>query len=188
MPVTVLGASAGPPRSVNCRASLRPPPAVRALLSVRFFVGDLFGWDQATPSSVSESFAQRLTDKDRARSLAPAGTPDGLFRIVYRFENEQLDEIINRAAHVPLICDLAPTPIVYKRNFLMRGDEFNKEDGAIDFDVVTELVFPDRAAYLAWAAQLSKPGSGERVVADELKFLDRSRTRAYVVEECVTSG
>jgi len=90
--------------------------------------------------------------------------------------------------HVPLICDLAPTPIVYKRNFLMRGDEFNKEDGAIDFDVVTELVFPDRAAYLAWAAQLSKPGSGEQVVADELKFLDRSRTRAYVVEECVTSG
>jgi len=52
--------------------------------------------------------------------------------------------------HVPLICDLAPAPIVYKRNFLMRGDEFNKEDGAIDFDVVTELVFPDRAAYLAW--------------------------------------
>ena len=90
--------------------------------------------------------------------------------------------------HVPLICDLAPTPIVYKRNFLMRGDEFNKEDDAIDFDVVTELVFPDRAAYLAWAAQLSKAGSGEQVVADELKFLDRSRTRAYVVEECVTSG
>jgi hypothetical protein len=45
--------------------------------------------------------------------------------------------------HVPLICDLAPVPIVYKRNFLVRGDEFNKEDGAIDFDVVTELVFPD---------------------------------------------
>ena len=90
--------------------------------------------------------------------------------------------------HVPLICDLVPTPILYKRNFLMRGDEFNKEDGAIDFDVVTELVFPDRAAYLAWAAELSKPGYGDQVVADELKFLDRSRTRAYVVEECVTSG
>jgi hypothetical protein len=93
--------------------------------------------------------------------------------------------------HVPLICGLAPTPIapiVYKRNFLRRGDQFNKEDGAIDFDVVTELVFPDRAAYLAWTAHLSRPGSGEQVVADELKFLDRSRTRAYVVEECVTSG
>jgi EthD domain-containing protein len=83
---------------------------------------------------------------------------------------------------------LALTPIVYKRNYLVRGDELNKEDNAIDFDVVTELVFPDRAAYLAWRAQLSKPGSGERVVADEEKFLDRSRTRACVIEECVTSG
>ena len=90
--------------------------------------------------------------------------------------------------HVPLIRSLAPTPIVYKRNYLLRGDELNREDSAIDFDVVTELVFPDRAAYLAWRAQLSKPGSGERVVADEEKFLDRSRTRACVIEECVTSG
>ena len=90
--------------------------------------------------------------------------------------------------HVSLICGLAPAPIVYKRNYLMRGDEFNKEDGAIDFDVVTELVFPDRAAFLAWGAKLSEPGSGEQVVTDESKFLDRSRTRAYVVEEHVTSG
>jgi hypothetical protein len=90
--------------------------------------------------------------------------------------------------HVPLICSLAPAPIVYKRRYLMRGDELNKEDGAIDFDVVTELGFPDRAAFLAWMAQLSGPGAGEQVGADELKFLDRSRTRAYVVAECVTSG
>ena len=52
--------------------------------------------------------------------------------------------------HVPLIRSLAPTPIGYKRNYLVRGDEFNIEDDSIDFDVVTELVFPDRAAYLAW--------------------------------------
>ncbi|WP_437513142.1 hypothetical protein [Sorangium sp. So ce1099] len=50
------------------------------------------------------------------------------------------------------------------------------------------LVFPDRAAYLAWAAMIFAPGSGEQVIADELKFLERSRTRAYVVEERVTSG
>ena len=90
--------------------------------------------------------------------------------------------------HVPLICSLAPAPIVYKRNYVLRGDQFNKEDHAIDFDVVTELVFPDRAAYLAWRALLSKPGAGERVVADEEKFLDRSRTRACVIDECATSG
>jgi hypothetical protein len=58
--------------------------------------------------------------------------------------------------HVPLICGLAPPPIVYKRNYLVRGDECNRQDDTIDVDVVTELVFPDRATYLA------RSGSGER--------------------------
>jgi hypothetical protein len=88
--------------------------------------------------------------------------------------------------HVPLICDLAQVPVVYKRNYLVRGDELNVEDSSIDFDVVTELVFPDRAAYLAWAAEIFKPGSAEQVVADEARFLNRSRTRAYVIEERTT--
>jgi hypothetical protein len=91
--------------------------------------------------------------------------------------------------HVPLIRGLAPTPIGYKRNYLVRGDESNIEDDSIDFDVVTELVFPDRAAYLALGAQLSRSTAGEPVIAeDERRFLDRRRTRAYVVEERVTSG
>jgi hypothetical protein len=41
----------------------RPPPKVRALLSLRFFVGGVFGWDRTMPDSTSESFAQRLTDE-----------------------------------------------------------------------------------------------------------------------------
>jgi EthD domain-containing protein len=90
--------------------------------------------------------------------------------------------------HIPLICSLAPAPLVYKRRYLVRGDELTKEGGAVDFDVVTEQGFLDRAAFLAWMAQLSGPGVGDQVSADEAKFLDRSRTRAYVVEEHVTSG
>lgn len=35
-------------------------------------------------------------------------------------------------------------------------------------------------------AKLAKPAVGTRVVADEEKFLNRARTRAYVVEERVT--
>jgi EthD domain len=90
--------------------------------------------------------------------------------------------------HVPLICSMAPTPIVYKRNYLMRGDELNtQEDDTPDFDVVTELVFPDRAAYLAWGAALGTGVPGEQVAADELKFLDPSRSRAYVIEEHATT-
>ena len=84
-----------------------------------------------------------------------------------------------------LICSLAPTPIVYKRRYVV--EKLTSEGGAIDFDVVTELGFPDRAAYLAWMAKLSAPGAGEQVSADEAKFLDRSRTRAYVIEEYVSS-
>jgi hypothetical protein len=56
---------------------------------------------------------------------------------------------------------------VYKRNYLMLGDELNRqEDGMIDFDVVTELVFPDRAACLAWGAALGR--AGEQVVAEHV--------------------
>jgi uncharacterized protein (TIGR02118 family) len=87
--------------------------------------------------------------------------------------------------HVPLICSLAPSPLVYKRRYLVRGDELTKDGGAVDFDAVTELGFPDRAAFVAWMAQLAATGL---VGEDEAKFLDRSRTRAYVVEEHVTTG
>jgi EthD domain len=68
---------------------------------------------------------------------------------------------------------------------LRHYQKLTNEGGAIDFDVVTELGFADRAAYLAGMAKLS--GAGEQVAADEAKFLDRSLTKAYVVEEYVTS-
>jgi len=71
-------------------------PATRALLRIRFAVGRLLGWDREPASADSHRFANRLTDEDRRQTLVPAGTKDGIFRIVYRFENEQLSEIANR--------------------------------------------------------------------------------------------
>ena len=90
---------------------------MRVLLSVRFFVGGVLGWDWAAPDSVSESFAQRLTDQDRRHSLVPAGTPDGLFRVVYRFENEQLDEVINRTVHAAALSALIEGDAGYRFYF-----------------------------------------------------------------------
>jgi hypothetical protein len=72
----------------NCLCAL--PPVARMLLDIRFFVGRFFGWDREPPASAWESFATRLTDADRSNSLAAAGTRDGFFGVVYRFENEQL--------------------------------------------------------------------------------------------------
>jgi hypothetical protein len=50
---------------------------------------------------------------------------------------------------------------------------------------VTELGFPDRAAYRRWMAQLA--AANGKVAADEARFLDRSSTRAFVFEDDLSS-
>jgi hypothetical protein len=95
-----------------------PSPVVSALLRFRFFVGRLFGWDR-TPSKKGayETFADRLMTADRVSSLAAAGARDGPFRVVYRFENEQLGELINRTAHVAALSALVETASSYRFYF-----------------------------------------------------------------------
>jgi uncharacterized protein (TIGR02118 family) len=111
-----------------------------------------------------------------------------VFGFLTKREGMQMQDFIDyyENKHVPLIRSLASTPSLYKRRYIVRGEELTQEGGAVDFDVMTELGFPDRAAFLAWMEQLSGPEAGPQVAADEAKFLDRSRTRAYVVDEHVT--
>ena len=113
-----------------------------------------------------------------------------VFGFLTKREDMETEAFINHYEnnHVPLICGLAPTPIVYKRNYLVRGDEINREDDGIDLDVVTELIFSDRDADFAWSAAVGAGTAGEQVSADEARFLNRTRTRAYVIEEHTTSG
>ena len=95
-----------------------PSAVVRTLLNIRFFLGGLFGWDRTTPkTTTTETFADRLTPADRARSLAPAGLRDGHFRVVYRFENEHLMELINRTAHAAALSALVETASSYRFYF-----------------------------------------------------------------------
>jgi hypothetical protein len=105
-------------------------------------------------------------------------------------EDMTTDEFIKyyENRHVPLILSLAPAPVVYKRRYLMRGDTLNVGEADVDFDVVTEQVFGDRAEFQSWITAVTTGEAGERVASDEARFLDRSRTRACVVSECVTSG
>jgi hypothetical protein len=90
---------------------------IRALLSVRFFIGRLLGWDREPAATTWESFATRLTTADRSKSLAPAGTREGLFRVVYRFDNEQLLELINRTAHAAALSALVESAHAYRFYF-----------------------------------------------------------------------
>ena len=55
-----------------------------------------------------------LPDTDHWRSLVTTGTRDGFFRIVYRFENEQLVELINRTAHAAALSALVETATAYR--------------------------------------------------------------------------
>ena len=96
---------------------------------------------------------------------------------------EFIDHYENK--HVQLICDFAPAPLVYKRRYLAPNDRLTSEGGEVDFHVMTELVFANRSDFEAWMAELAKPEVGARIVADEEKFLDRTRTRAYVIDERV---
>jgi hypothetical protein len=92
-------------------------PVVRALLNIRFFVGRLLGWDREPAATAWETFATRLTTADLSKSLAPAGTREGRFRVVYRFENEQLLEVINRTAHAAALSALVETAHGYRFYF-----------------------------------------------------------------------
>ncbi len=94
-----------------------PSPVVRALLNIRLFVGRFLGWDRELDTTVGETFATRLTTEDLSKSLAPTGTREGFFRIVYRFENEQLLELINRTAHAAALSALVETTHAYRFYF-----------------------------------------------------------------------
>jgi Protein of unknown function (DUF2867) len=62
-------------------------------------------------------FANRLTAEDRAKSLVPAGTPEAFFRVVYRFENEILLEVVNRTVHAASLSALRRTENCYRFYF-----------------------------------------------------------------------
>ena len=86
--------------------------------------------------------------------------------------------------HVPLVLSKAPMPLVYKRNYIQRGDSFNIEGDETRFDCMTELVFADRDDLLAWMTSLGD----DEIARDEENFIDRAATRAYVVNERTNAG
>ena len=92
----------------------RLPPTSRALFGLRFFLGRIFRLEDQPKGAGAASFARGLTAEDRARSSLAPGTPDGLFRVVYRFENELLREVHNRTVHAALLTALARTEAGYR--------------------------------------------------------------------------
>jgi Protein of unknown function (DUF2867) len=95
----------------------RLPPVARALVRLRLFLGRIFRLEAEPRDALAASFGSRLTPEDRARSLAVSGTKEGLFRVVYRFENEQLVEMQNRTVHAAALSALAERADSYRFYF-----------------------------------------------------------------------
>ena len=72
------------------------PPHVRMLAGLRRILGRVFGWDGEMPWP---AYASRLSEDQRARSLAPVGSADGPLRLLYEFPLEMVSEARNATVH-----------------------------------------------------------------------------------------
>jgi hypothetical protein len=101
--------------TVAAPARMAPfPLATRALFALRFAIGRALGWDRPRADEPAHSYRNRLTDDDRARSLLPAGTPRGPFRMLYFFADESMGEIRNATVHAFLVMALRPRSDGYR--------------------------------------------------------------------------
>jgi len=144
----------------QCRLS----PGTRALLSIRFFFGRLLAWDRE-PLATAESFATRLTIADRSKSLSPAGAQEGLFRVVYRFENEQLLEVINRTVHGAALSALVDVGNAYRFYFgvyVRSVSRFTPVYMAMIDPFRKLVIYPSllRGVRLQWDKLSAQPGTG----------------------------
>jgi uncharacterized protein (TIGR02118 family) len=86
--------------------------------------------------------------------------------------------------HAPLVRQLMPGIVDYRRNYVQADGAFAfAASPPFDYDSVTEIWFADRASYDAAIAAVSEPEAAARLAADEQNFIDRARTRMFVVEE-----
>jgi hypothetical protein len=97
-------------RAVMLAGREAAPAVVQGLFRLRRRIGALLGWDHQRPAWNAESYADRLSPADRTQSLAAPGTPDGSFRLLYRFEDEQLSELRNATVHAFASLSIRQTP------------------------------------------------------------------------------
>jgi hypothetical protein len=97
-------------RAVMVAGREAAPALVQGLFRLRTRIGALFGWDHQHPAWNAESYADRLSPADRTQSLVSPGTPDGNFRLLYRFEDEPLSELRNSTVHAFPSLSIRQTP------------------------------------------------------------------------------
>jgi hypothetical protein len=91
-----------------------PPLLVRALFELRWFLGRVFGWDDRESVPRPPSYASRLSEDQKRRSLCAPGTKSGPLPIVYQFPHEMLAELRNATVHAWSCMALRARPEGYR--------------------------------------------------------------------------
>jgi uncharacterized protein (TIGR02118 family) len=132
----------------------------------RFFIVDEYGATSAGDATNAPKF----------KAMAVMAKKPGLTRA------EFIDYYENH--HVPLIKSMFGGIAEYRRSYVdLTGAILAEGVAPPDFDVVTELWFKTRADYEAMLAGPGDEKVAKRVADDEEHFLDRSKTRFFIVDE-----
>jgi len=154
-------------RAVMAAGREAAPAVVQGLFRLRGRIGALCGWDHERPAWHAEAYADRLSPADRAQSLAAPGTPDGEFRLLYRFEDEQLSELRNATVHAFVSLSIRPTPggyLAYVGVFVRPVHRFTRLYMAMIAPFRRLVVYPAiiRKMQSAWAARYGGESGVER--------------------------
>src|SRR5262249_61541693 len=100
----------------------------------------------------------RLTDADRAHSMAPVGSPDGRLSLIYRFPSESLSEVRNGTVHAFSSLSLQKTAqgyLAYWAVYVRPVSRFTRLYMTLIDPFRLWVVYPAiiRKAQAAWAAR-----------------------------------
>jgi len=73
--------------------------------------------------------------------------------------------------------------VKYQRRYLQSAGFREQEGGALPFDVLMEIWYPDQDTLDAALAVLSTDEAQAEIIADEERLFDRDLIRSYTVEE-----
>ncbi len=113
-----------------------------------------------------------------------------LFRRKQELTPEQFREYYE-TKHAPLALRLFSYMKDYRRNYI-RHDLLHRRavgetiKAPLDFDAITEIAFASKNDYDRMVSDMTDPAVREQVVEDEKRFLDRSATVVFLVDEETT--
>lgn len=109
--------------------------------------------------------------------------------LIKRKPGMKLDAFVDRYehGHAVLCAKLIPDMVNYVRRYVVPGETYLYPGAAdLDFDVVTELWYEDRAAYERSMKTLEAPEKAAALRADELELFDLASIRRFIVDERTT--